>query len=46
MKLHRRTSLLGSRAFSRLWNRRIARVLAEDGERLVTASDLRTLRAG
>ncbi len=46
MKLHRRTALLGSKAISRLRNRRLARMLAEDGERLVTASDLRVLRAG
>ena len=46
VKLHRRTTLLGSKAISRLRNRRLARSLAEDGERLVTASDLRVLRAG
>ncbi|MCA0154777.1 MULTISPECIES: hypothetical protein [unclassified Tsukamurella] len=46
MKLHRRTTLLGSKAISRLRNRRLARTLAEDGERLVTASDLRVLRVG
>ncbi|WP_156483170.1 hypothetical protein [Tsukamurella pulmonis] len=46
VKLHRRTTLLGSKAISRLRNRRLTRMLTEDGERLVTASDLRTLRAG
>ncbi|WP_158636144.1 hypothetical protein [Tsukamurella sputi] len=47
MKLHRRpTTLLGSKAISRLRNRRLVRMLAEDGERLVTPSDLRSLRAG
>ncbi len=46
MKLHRRTTLLGSKAFVRLRNRRLVRSLAEDGERLVTPSDLRALRVG
>lgn len=47
VKLHRRpTTLLGSKAISRLRNRRLVRMLAEDGERLVTPSDLRSLRAG
>lgn len=46
VKLHRRTNLLGSKAISRLRSRRLARTLAEDGERLVTASDLQILRVG
>lgn len=46
MKLYRRTAAFGGRTLTRLRNRRLARTLAEDGERLVTASDLRILRAG
>ncbi|BDH55158.1 hypothetical protein MTP03_00970 [Tsukamurella sp. PLM1] len=46
VKLYRRTAAFGGRTLTRLRNRRLARTLAEDGERLVTASDLRILRAG
>ncbi|WP_019201388.1 hypothetical protein [Tsukamurella sp. 1534] len=46
MKLHRRPTVLGSLAIHRLRNRRRARTLTEDGERLVTPADLRVLRAG
>lgn len=44
MKLTRRPHLLGNRTITRLRNRRLVRMLAEDGERLVTPSDLRSLR--
>ncbi|GAB3133981.1 hypothetical protein GCM10027289_24840 [Tsukamurella serpentis] len=45
MKLYRRpATVLGSRTINRLRNRRVARLFAEDGERLATAADLRVLR--
>lgn len=44
MKLTRRPAHLGSLTIIRLRNRRLVRMLTEDGERLVTASDLRVLR--
>ncbi|NKY19677.1 hypothetical protein [Tsukamurella spumae] len=48
MKLTRRPAILGSRTLARLRlrNRRLALLLTEDGERLVTSSDLRSLRVG
>ena len=44
VKLTRRPAILGSHTLTRLRNRRLALLLTEDGERLVTASDLRRLR--